>query len=84
MNEEEVRRILLPREIDPDLILDPSMHGRYRMMQIERWRQEPRYFMFRDITAMAADDVVARRRKELSRLTKEGTDVRRSEDQEED
>jgi len=66
-----------PKEIDPDLILDPSMYGRYRFLQIQRWQQEPRFFLARDIAGMAGQDVIAERRK---LLRKEGTDVRRGDD----
>lgn len=78
-NEEEVWIILHsdPKEIDLDLILDTSMLGRYRAEQINRWRKEPRFFLYRDVTAMNSENVLVRRRKEVMKKMikdfKEGT-----------
>ncbi len=75
-----------PREIDPDLVLDLSAYGRYRFLQVQRWRRDPRMFLMRDIIGMSSQDVLLMRRKELLKQMKEGTqDERtRSEGQAED
>lgn len=71
-DEDEVRGRLKVKPVDTDLVLDPSMYGRYRGAQIERWRND--MFMFRSVNAMSNQDVLDLRRKELIKQhLKEGT-----------
>lgn len=86
ISEEEVRDYVhgKPREVDLDLILDAAKLANFRFEQIRRWRERPSISMFNDLRSMATDKVLARRRKESIRLLKEGTNVRRDAEAEEE